>query len=173
MRVSYSRLYSLGNFENEKIEFEDAVQLGETYQDAYERARLVVEQQHAATVDRLKLVSERRQHIWDLNQKISTTENRTREVVGYWRRAVKNYNALRELLAKHGVEVPELDSYYLPPAPQPEPGGLADGDELEVCPHCGADITGQARSAYSGPEPDCEPGFLCPSCREFIADGEV
>lgn len=173
MRVSYSRLYSLGNFENEKIEFEDAVQPGETYQDAYERARLVVEQQHAATVDRLKLVSEKRQHIWDLNNQSSTAEQRTREVVGYWRRAVKRYGELRELLAKHGVDVAELDSYYLPPAPQPEPGELADGDDmLVICPHCGENITFQATSTYSGPEPECEPGFLCPACRNFIANEE-
>ncbi len=39
MQVSYSRLFSLGNFENEKIEFTDDVQPGESYEQAYERAR--------------------------------------------------------------------------------------------------------------------------------------
>jgi hypothetical protein len=28
-------------------------------------------------------------------------------------------------------------------------------------------------SAWSGPEPDCEPGVLCPSCGEFISDEEL
>jgi len=168
--VSYSRLYSLGNFENERIEFEDAVQPGERYEDAYERARMVVEQQHVATVARREVVNEKRNQIYELNQKISTAENRAREVVGYWRRAVKRYDELRTLLNRHGVEIGGLDEYYLPPAPQPEPGEFVESDDTVFCPHCGADITGLATLAYSGPEPECEPGILCPKCREFIAD---
>jgi hypothetical protein len=39
------------------------------------------------------------------------------------------------------------------------------------CPHCGA-IFGAA-SAWSGPEPDYEPGVLCPECDEFISDDEL
>jgi DNA-directed RNA polymerase subunit RPC12/RpoP len=39
------------------------------------------------------------------------------------------------------------------------------------CPHCGAVF--YAASAWSGPEPECEPGVLCPECGEFISDEEL
>lgn len=39
------------------------------------------------------------------------------------------------------------------------------------CPHC--DAVFFVASAWSGPEPDCEPGVLCPSCGEFISDEEL
>lgn len=173
MKVSYGRLYSLGNFENEKIEFEDEVLEGESIESAYQRAREVVEAQHVKTVVEKSLVKHERDELWRLRNEVATAEKRAREVVGYWRRAVKKHGELRELLAKHGVELAELDSYYLPPPPSPEPGELADGDEmLVICPHCGENITFLATSASSGPEPECEPGFLCPACREFIPNEE-
>jgi hypothetical protein len=39
------------------------------------------------------------------------------------------------------------------------------------CPHCEAIF--YAASAWSGPEPECEPGVLCPECGEFISDEEL
>lgn len=39
------------------------------------------------------------------------------------------------------------------------------------CPYCGAFFL--AASASTGPEPDYEPGVLCPECGEFISDEEL
>lgn len=39
-----------------------------------------------------------------------------------------------------------------------------------LCPHCDRLIF--SASAWSGPEPDCEPGILCPHCETFISDWE-
>jgi hypothetical protein len=39
------------------------------------------------------------------------------------------------------------------------------------CPYC--DAVFETASAWSGPEPDCEPGVLCPECEEFIPDDEI
>jgi hypothetical protein len=176
MRVSYGRLYSLGNFENEKIEFEDSVQPGESYEEAYERARAVVDAEHTKSMVSRSLIQHERDQLYKLRNELADKERRLREVNGSWRRAAKNFDRLRELLAKHGVELPDLDEYQRPPKPQPEPGEFIessdqdDDDSSVMCPHCFADITGLARTAYSGPEPECEPGSLCPRCREFIAD---
>lgn len=167
MRVSYSRLYSLGNFENEKIEFEDAVQPGETHEQAYERARAVVEAEHVKSMNQREQEKAEQTKLWKLQNQVADTERKLREVDGSWRRAASNFDRLRALLAAHGIDLPDLDLYQRPP----QPGQLVAGDDdTVICPHCRADITGQPASAWSGPEPECEPGFLCPQCQEFIAD---
>lgn len=45
-KVEYSRLYSLGNFEHERISVEIALQDGETPHQALERAREFVKKEH-------------------------------------------------------------------------------------------------------------------------------
>lgn len=42
MRVTYERLFNLGNFNNERIALEDDVQPGETPIEAYQRLRATV-----------------------------------------------------------------------------------------------------------------------------------
>lgn len=42
MKVSYERLWNLGNFNNERIVLEDHVQPGETPEEAYQRIRALV-----------------------------------------------------------------------------------------------------------------------------------
>lgn len=42
MRVTYERLFNLGNYNNERIALEDDVQPGETPQEAYQRVRAAV-----------------------------------------------------------------------------------------------------------------------------------
>jgi hypothetical protein len=131
MKVSYGRLFSLGNFENEKIEFTDDVQPGESYEQAYERARAVVEAEHVKSMVSRSLVQHERDQLWKLRTDVSDAERRLREVNGAWRRAAKNFDNLRALLAAHGVEMADLDEYQRPPKPQPEPGEFFAGNELE------------------------------------------
>lgn len=44
MKVTYERLFNLGNYNNERIALEDDVQDGETPQEAYQRLRTAVYQ---------------------------------------------------------------------------------------------------------------------------------
>jgi hypothetical protein len=175
MRVSYSRLYSLGNFENEKIECEDEVGPDETYDEAYRRCRGIVEAEHVKTAVQRSLVQHERDELYRLRNDVLDKERRAKEVEGRWRSAAKQYDQLHQLLNRHGVELPDLDEYQRPPSPQPDPveeqfvAVSVDSDE-QICPHCGEDLSNTTVSAWSGPEPECEPGFLCPHCNEFVAD---
>jgi hypothetical protein len=140
MKVSYSRLYSLGNFENEKIECEDDVRDDELYATAYERVRGIVEAQHVATMAARSVEQKSRENLYELNSFIAKAEARAKEVNGHWRRAVKTFNQVRGLLLKHGVVIEELEDYLLPPEPKPEPveEQFVSGDEDdEYCPVCG------------------------------------
>jgi hypothetical protein len=174
MRVSYSRLFALGNFENEKVEAEDEVGPNETYEMAYERLRALVEEEHTKTMASRSLVRSKGEAIWQLEAKLQRAESRAAEVIGYWRRGVRQYNELRELLAKHGVDLPELDSYYLPPEPKIEPGETETSPEAEAeladgwsCPECGDHFfNASAWSEMQGN--DVVGGVKCPSCGTFV-----
>lgn len=39
------------------------------------------------------------------------------------------------------------------------------------CEECGHIFS--SGSAWSGPEPECEPGVLCPNCGAFVPDDSV
>lgn len=127
--VEYAKVFNLGNYENERIFFSDEVQPGETPGEAFERVKGWVLAKHDETMASRSLMQRKNEEIWELENKLQRAEGRAHEVVGYWRRGVNRYNELRELLAKHGVDLPELDSYYLPPAPAPEPGEFVASDD--------------------------------------------
>jgi len=123
--VKYARLINLGNYENERIEFEDEVQPGETTEAAYTRVRAWV----YAQVNRDDPLQPARERIERANADAFRAEDRARGVRQRWLDAVAKYDELRSVLSLHGVEIPELPFPLRPN--ESTPPVLAGGDEDE------------------------------------------
>jgi hypothetical protein len=127
--VEYAKVFNLGNYENERIFFSDEVQPGETPGEAFERVKGWVLAKH----DETKEVLSAEKQLLKVNRQINDAEYRLREIQFTWRDTVRRFDELRELLAKHGLDINPLGTYYLPPEPKPEPGELviSPGAEAE------------------------------------------
>jgi hypothetical protein len=125
--VEYGKTFNLGNYENERIFLTDDVQPGETQDEAYARVRHWVLAKHGEGEELLSLEQQRRR----AQSRADQAQYGLSNVVSQWREAVLRFEALRELLAKHGVELRPLDPYYLPPKEQPETVLVPSADEEE------------------------------------------
>lgn len=128
MRVTYEKLFNLGNYENERIGIEDELGDGENYETTYLRLRLIVHE-----------LGRRADPIRDLEKQIRAaesraqqTEYRAQQTREQWQQAADRYNELRALLERHGAEIEPLPSYLVPPAPVAQPEGEDRDEEDEI-----------------------------------------
>lgn len=115
--VTYARLVNLGNYENERVEYEDAVRPGETPEAAYERVRAWVYAQ-LAREDEMRDLEARKKA---LRGEIFEAEEKARRVRREWESLIRRDAELREVLARQGVTLDTLPSYLMPPSPATEP----------------------------------------------------
>lgn len=124
--VEYGKTFNLGNYENERIFLTDDVQPGETADEAYARVRHWVLAKHGEREE----VKSRECELLRLQHGIDSAHYRLSEVLSEWRETVRKFDELRALLAKNGLEISPLSTYYLPPEPKPQAEAeLAEADE--------------------------------------------
>ena len=125
--VGYGFTFNVGNYQSERLDCKVEVEEGETAQDALDKARKFVQQQHkrGAEVEQLE------QHIMRLKNEERHASDRLTAVRNRWRETAERFNDLRALLQQHGVEIKPLDSYYLPPTEEDLKQAEEDDEEEE------------------------------------------
>jgi len=98
-QVQYRALRSFGDYSNAEVGATAEVSADETADTALAALRSWVDEQLGVGEDAAEL----RRSVGDLEARKRRTEDETR-------RAERTYERLRDLLAKHGVELPELSS---------------------------------------------------------------
>lgn len=101
--VHYTRLFNLGNYENEKIGITIEVLPGQAVQDVIEAAEVEVGKKHEEHEGILNKIQESRERLWDLNRKIG-------EAVEYKEQLEAAIKALEEANPEAVKKVQELDA---------------------------------------------------------------
>lgn len=128
--IEYGFTYNVGNYQSERISVRLHVEPGISPEQTFERARQFVEQMHT----RSKEVAQLETQVHRLRNAINNEAYKLNQVHMRQREALKRYEDLRQLLHTHGVSLPELASYYLPPeepATNMEPDDDDEDDEDE------------------------------------------
>lgn len=115
--VKYARLVNLGNYENERVEFEDYVRPDETPDEAYARVRLWVHEQ-LAREDPLK---DLHSQLSRLRNEVFDAEDQLKQINRRVERAIERHTQLRQLLTIHGVDIEPLPAHLVPRTSEAEP----------------------------------------------------
>ena len=127
--VRYGMTFNMGNYESERIDFEDEVKAAESIEAAYQRCKTLVEQQHTQSRKGNTLEA----HINQLLSRQVSIHRKIEALNMMHERAIGRYNDLRAILARHGVEVEEINNYYLTLEPLPPivDDGQDDDDQAD------------------------------------------
>lgn len=125
--VRYGKTYNLGNYESERIDFEDDVLPEETKEQALVRVRAWVEGEHQRTKNRQSL----QDRFDELSSGISHQHSRMARLVRKHKKGIEAYEKLRDLLLLHGVTIDPLGTFELPLAnwDQKAPDDQADDQD--------------------------------------------
>jgi beta-xylosidase len=128
-KVSYAKLFNLGDYQNHRIEAEADVDTNHGPEDVLAVLTEWVEEQHAEMVKPAQELDDLRKQIAQCRSETWKAEKLSREAGERLQRNVTKVRQLAEILKAHGVETPDLDEWLKEALSRTEPEDTDDEDD--------------------------------------------